>query len=293
MQIIRNFNNIPKKFITGTVLTIGDFDGVHLGHQQLLTAVVEDAKQLNYFSVVLIFEPQPQEFFLRNNLPVRINSLREKLFSFKQIGVDYVVIQRFNKEMANVRANVFVENMIINKLHVKELIVGYDFKFGKNREGDTSLLKSIANERKIIFKKKPAYLKESQIISSSLIRSLLQNNEFDKAEKNLGRKFFVICRVKDSKYYNFNNNYILVRILKEKHKFPLMNGIYNVKIILDGSFIYVDAYVIRVKYDNKTLIFVKMDELELKKDIFKYPFLLEFHRFVKQLDTKFYNNIVN
>ena len=135
MELIRGIHNIrPHHF--GCVLTIGNFDGVHLGHAQVLKGLLADAKAHNLPSTVLLFEPQPQEFFAKNNAPARLTRLRDKLRLLSDLGIERVICISFNQRFANMHAEQFVNEILIKKLGVKALTVGDDFRFGQQRKGN-------------------------------------------------------------------------------------------------------------------------------------------------------------
>ena len=139
MELIRGIHNIRIQH-HGCVLTIGNFDGVHLGHAAVLKGLLADAKKYNLPSTVMLFEPQPQEFFAKDNAPARLTRLRDKLVLLDRLGVERVICISLNQQFANMQAEQFVEQVLISKLGVKALTVGDDFRFGKRRQGDFSLL---------------------------------------------------------------------------------------------------------------------------------------------------------
>ena len=138
MQIVRNLNqaNLPP-----LALTIGNFDGVHLGHLEIINKVKKIAKEKNLFSAILTFEPHPISFF-KPNLPkdFRINSLAQKLKNFQDCGIDFVITLPFNQSLSEVTAHNFTKEILANSLNTKHLVVGYDFTFGKNRQGNFEFL---------------------------------------------------------------------------------------------------------------------------------------------------------
>ena len=127
MELIRGIHNIRTQHY-GCVLTIGNFDGVHLGHGEVLNGLLNDAKKYNLPSTVMLFEPQPQEFFARDNAPARLTRLRDKLGLLAKLGVERVICISFNQQFANMQAEQFVTEILINKLGVKALTVVKDVK---------------------------------------------------------------------------------------------------------------------------------------------------------------------
>src|SRR5436309_957980 len=134
MKLLRS-TQLFEEFKEGVVATIGNFDGVHLGHQSLIKALHEKANRMGVPLVVVLFEPQPREYFQTESAPVRLSSLREKLDALQNIGVDYVYCIRFNKALAETLAVDFASVHLFSALNTRYLLVGEDFRFGKNREG--------------------------------------------------------------------------------------------------------------------------------------------------------------
>ena len=134
MQLTRGIHNMQINDDIdrqGCVLTIGNFDGVHLGHQQVILALVAKAKELNCEAAVLVFEPQPQELFSPETAPARLCRLRDKYALLKNLGIDRLICINFNKKFASLTAETFIEELLVKRLAIKHLIVGDDFHFGQ------------------------------------------------------------------------------------------------------------------------------------------------------------------
>ena len=176
MQLIRGLHNLKRfnaHLAKGCVLTIGNFDGVHLGHQQVLQAVNRQAKMLDLPSVVMIFEPLPIEFFAPEQAPVRLMNLREKLQAFQQTDIDYVLCVRFNADFAALTAQQFVDKILLQGLNVKHLVVGDDFRFGQKRQGDFAFLKQAGLVNDFTVTDMPTFGVDQQRVSSTRIRTAL------------------------------------------------------------------------------------------------------------------------
>ena len=219
MKIIRNTNleQLP------CVVTIGNFDGVHLGHQALLTEVKKRAHDLKLESAVITFEPNPKDYFSQNKPQTRISSLREKIELFNEIKIDRVHIIKFNQEFSKVTANKFI-GVLIKQLKVKEIVVGEDFCFGKGREGGIKQLS--ASSMKLNIKNK--ILMDGKRISSTLIRNLLANDKLDQANKYIGRPYSISGKVvhgeKRGRKIGFPTANIHMR-----HNRPPLKGVFAVK----------------------------------------------------------------
>ena len=219
MKIIRNTNleQLP------CVVTIGNFDGVHLGHQALLTEVKKRAHDLKLESAVITFEPNPKDYFSQNKPQTRISSLREKIELFNEIKIDRVHIIKFNQEFSKVTANEFI-SVLIKQLKVKEIVVGEDFCYGRGREGGIKQLS--ASSMKLNIKNK--ILMDGKRISSTLIRNLLANDKLDEANKYIGRPYSISGKVvhgeKRGRKIGFPTANIHMR-----HNRPPLKGVFAVK----------------------------------------------------------------
>ena len=219
MKIIRNTNleQLP------CVVTIGNFDGVHLGHQALLTEAKKRAHDLKLESAVITFEPNPKDYFSQNKPQTRISSLREKIELFNEIKIDRVHIIKFNQEFSKVTANEFI-SVLIKQLKVKEIVVGEDFCFGRGREGGIKQLS--ASSMKLNIKNK--ILMDGKRISSTLIRNLLANDKLDQANKYIGRPYSISGKVvhgeKRGRKIGFPTANIHMR-----HNRPPLKGVFAVK----------------------------------------------------------------
>ena len=205
------------------VVTIGNFDGVHLGHQALLTEVKKRAHDLKLESAVITFEPNPKDYFSQNKPQTRISSLREKIELFNEIKIDRVHIIKFNQEFSKVTANEFI-SVLIKQLKVKQIVVGEDFCFGRGREG--GIKKLSASSMKLNIKNK--ILMDGKRISSTLIRNLLANDKLDEANKYIGRPYSISGKVvhgeKRGRKIGFPTANIHMR-----HNRPPLKGVFAVK----------------------------------------------------------------
>ncbi|HQX07912.1 MAG TPA: bifunctional riboflavin kinase/FAD synthetase, partial [Zoogloea sp.] len=136
------FRGIPERSDHGCVLSIGNFDGVHRGHQALLAKLTAKSRATGLPSAVLTFEPHPREYFTHENRPIRLTSLREKILRIADQGVDRLYIGRFNARFAALTAEQFIEDILIRGLCARHLMIGDDFRFGKGRQGDFAMLEA-------------------------------------------------------------------------------------------------------------------------------------------------------
>lgn len=179
----------------GVVATIGNFDGVHLGHQAILHEAKAHAIRMDLPLLVILFEPQPLEFFNAEKAPPRLTSLREKLEVLAHCGVDYVYKVSFNSDFAETTAEDFVQRYLLNVLHIRRLLVGRDFRFGKGRSGDVQLLQTIGATENYTVDLCPDYQYQQEKVSSTRIRHLLAEGNLQQAKQLLGRTYSMCGRI--------------------------------------------------------------------------------------------------
>lgn len=194
MHLIRGVNHL-KPLNQGCVLSIGNFDGVHIGHRQVIEKLALQGKAMNLPVVIMMFEPQPLEFFLGENAPSRLMRLREKVIQFNSLPVDQLLIVKFNKTLANFKAEAFIEELLVNKLNVKHLVIGDDFHFGKARCGNFAMLKEKGLQFGFEVEDTRSFYLNKHRVSSTLIRDALSAGDLAKAKQMLGRDYSVSGRV--------------------------------------------------------------------------------------------------
>ncbi len=189
------FRGIPEQASTATVLTIGNFDGLHRGHQALLSRLTSHARRLGLPAAVLTFEPHPREFFAPDQAPARLTSLREKLNLLAASGVDRVYVCRFNARLAGLGAEEFIERLLVQGLAVRHLIIGDDFRFGKGRRGDFELLQRTGATHGFTVEAMHTLDFEGERVSSSALRAALAAGDLEHAARLLGRPYCIAGRV--------------------------------------------------------------------------------------------------
>ena len=189
------FRGVPMHASTSTVLTIGNFDGVHFGHRALLARLVAKAREIALPATVLSFEPHPREFFTPEQAPPRLSSLREKLNLLEECGVDRVYVCRFDHRMATLEAEQFIENILVRGLGVRHLLIGDDFRFGKMRGGDFEMLQRAGKEFRFAVEAMHTVDLHGERVSSSAIRETLADGDLEHAARLLGRPYGIAGRV--------------------------------------------------------------------------------------------------
>lgn len=228
MRIIRGIHNL-KKINSNSVISIGNFDGVHLGHKKLLSTVYKIGKENNLLTIIILFEPQPLEFFNTQNPPKRITKFREKIKYIQLYKIDIVLCIQFNKFFSNLSAEKFIIQILINKLNIKFIVVGQDFRFGSKRNGDIELLKKNSKKYKFNVISVKSLYKNNIKISSTNIRKYLLENNIRLAQILLGRPFSIFGRVIYGNQIGRTLGYPTANI-KLHNNIPITNGVYAVKI---------------------------------------------------------------
>lgn len=194
MRVIRGLHNLTPAD-RGCVATIGNFDGVHYGHQAILQQCREHAARLQVRMAVVVFEPQPREFFAGEQAPPRLTRLREKVRLLIDQGVECVVCLPFNDALRSLTGREFIDQILIKGLGVKHLVVGDDFRFGCDRRGDFTLLEAVGRERGFGVEHTRTFTVDGERVSSTRVRTMLASGNFDMAAQLLGRAYSLSGRV--------------------------------------------------------------------------------------------------
>jgi riboflavin kinase/FMN adenylyltransferase len=218
MELIRGMHNLRERH-RGCVATIGNFDGVHLGHQHMIAAVRARASELGLPAAVLTFEPTPREYFEGPAAPSRLTRLREKLEALALYGVDRVVVVRFDRRLQAMGADEFVERLLVYGLGVRHLVIGHDFQFARRREGNVGTLRAAGARRGFTVEEVDQFLVDGERVSSSLVRDALVRGDLDRATQLLGRPYRMAGRVR------------LGRKLGRKLGFPTANLALHRKVV--------------------------------------------------------------
>lgn len=173
----------------GSVVTIGAYDGMHLGHQKLLGRVVTEAAQRGVPSVVMSFEPTPKEFFAKGRPPARLMRFREKFDALKEAGIDIFFCPRFNAAMRDIRADAFIRQLLVHSLNVRHLVIGDDFHFAARREGSADTLRRAGRALDFSVEQIPSVVVDGQRVSSTAIREALARGDLEEARRFLGRHY--------------------------------------------------------------------------------------------------------
>jgi len=225
MELIRGLHNLKQ--LSGCVLTIGNFDGVHIGHQELLKKLVAASKKQGLPSLVVSFSITPETFFGRPK--ARISSFRDKHLFLQSLGVDKHLLIKFNKAFSEISATDFINKVLVEKIGVRHCFIGDDFRFGKGRKGDFSMLKKISLKNKFTVEKISSVSINGHRVSSSKIRQLLTNGDFKTAETFLGRPFSISGKVANGEKIGRTIGFPTANIGIKRKLSPVL-GVYSVLI---------------------------------------------------------------
>ena len=228
MELIRGMHNLRERH-RGCVATIGNYDGVHRGHQHMIAAVRARADALGVPAVVITFEPTPREFFAGPAAPSRLTRLREKLQALALYGVDRVVVLRFDSRMQAMGAGEFVQRLLIDGLGVRHMVVGHDFHFARRREGTIETLRAAGAANGFTVEEVGQFLLEGERVSSSLVREALNRGDLERATRLLGRPYRMAGRVRLGKRLGRTLGYPTANLALQRKVVPL-GGIFAVRV---------------------------------------------------------------
>lgn len=228
MELIRGLHNLRPRH-RGCAATIGNFDGVHLGHQAVLGQLSERAAELGLPMVVVIFEPQPQEFFSPATAPPRLTRLREKLEALRRYAVERVLVLRFDARLAALSADEFIQRVLVDGLDVRYLVVGDDFRFGQGRAGDFRLLQETGAREGFQVVNMHTFAVGGERVSSTRVRTALAQGDLEAAEALLGRPYRISGRVAAGEQRGRTIGFPTANIHLHRHQSPLQ-GVYAVEL---------------------------------------------------------------
>jgi riboflavin kinase/FMN adenylyltransferase len=285
MIVYKNLN--IKKIHKDSVVAIGNFDGLHLGHQKVLKEAKQKAKKNNLKFGLITFEPAPTMFFNRNIENHRINSLNQKIFFLKKMKLDFVIIINFNKNFSKLSAEGFIKKILFNKIKIKYIFVSKNFKFGKKRLGDIVTLKNF--EKKYFYKTviTAPHKKEKKIISSSLIRKIIYQGRFQEAERLLGRTWCIEGVVVKGAQRGRKIGFPTCNIKLNSYTIPKL-GVYSVHVQINNLKKKGIANIgYRPTFNGKSLL-LEVNIFGIKRNLYKKILKISFVKFIRA-EKKFKN----
>lgn len=234
MELIRGIHNIKPQH-HDCVLTIGNFDGVHLGHQAVLRQVIGKAKSLGLPATVMSFEPQPLELFAGEKAPARLTRFRDKYLQLNKVGVERLLCVNFNAQFAQMSAQDFVRHLLVEQLGVKFLVIGDDFRFGKGRRGNFEMLEAAGREFGFVVVSTQSFCMLEQRVSSTAIRQALACDQLPLAASMLGRPYSISGRVSHGRKLGRTIGFPTANVPLKRCVSPV-SGVYAVEVFgVDGA----------------------------------------------------------
>jgi riboflavin kinase/FMN adenylyltransferase len=231
LKVIENYKNFnPSK---KTIVTIGTFDGVHVGHQKIVEQLVAASKTDN--SVLLTFFPHPRMVLQKDNSIKLINTIAERIEILERTGLDYLIVHPFDKDFSRLSALDFVRDVLVGQLNMSQLVIGYDHRFGKNREGNFEQLEEYGHMYDFLVHEIPAQDINAISVSSTKIRKALQEGDIKKATKYLGHSFSISGTVVSGKRLGNTIGFPTANLeIEESYKLIPKKGVYLVRSEIDG-----------------------------------------------------------
>lgn len=233
--ILNTYNSISSfSFNKKTIVTIGTFDGLHIGHQKIIQKIVHLANEENCDSLVLSFFPHPRMVLQQDNTIKLLNTLDEKEKLFNELGVDHLIIHPFNEDFSRITARDFVKNILVNQLHCKKIVIGYDHRFGRNRTADINDLIAFGNEFDFEVEQISAEEINAITVSSTKIRNAITIGDIDVANNYLGYNYNFSGKVIKGKQLGRTIGFPTANItIDQNYKLLPKKGVYIVSILVD------------------------------------------------------------
>ncbi len=228
MKLIRGLYNLPSP-LPASAVTIGNFDGVHRGHQLVISQLKGVAAEAGLPTVVVIFEPQPIEYFAPERAPKRLARFREKIAYLKAQQIDYLLCLHFNRELAEQSAEDFVQKILIDSLNTRHLVIGDDFHFGKNRQGNFAFLQQNSARFGFSVDETETLVQDGERVSSTRVRHCIESGDFEAAADLLGRPYSLSGRVAHGQKLGRELGYPTINI-KMGDKTLIVKGIFAVRV---------------------------------------------------------------
>ncbi|MDY7032165.1 MAG: bifunctional riboflavin kinase/FAD synthetase [Thermodesulfobacteriota bacterium] len=266
MEIVMGTKDLSKKF-NNPVITIGNFDGIHLGHQEIFKEVKQRALELEGDSIVYTFEPHPLNVLNSQKTVSLITSFSEKMKLIEESGIDIVICEDFTPEYASLSASQFVEDILIKKIGIRAIFVGHDYAFGKGREGNIELLKQFGKEADFEVFVVDVINIDDGPVSSTRIRDLIQRGEVKKVARFLGRDYSISGKVGKGKSRGKGLGFPTANLESVKKLFP-KPGIYVVRVFLEDHTLQGVANIgFKPTFGDETLT-IEVFILDFDKDIY-------------------------
>jgi riboflavin kinase/FMN adenylyltransferase len=287
MNVYKNFEEID--YNKNTILTVGTFDGVHLGHQFIIGEMNRKAQEKNYRVLIITIDPHPQIVLKKpEQNPVKLLSIiDERIKLFEKYGIENVLIIPFNYEFSRTSPEDFIRKYLDEKVGFSEILIGHDHMFGKDREGNIDLLNRLSKELNFEIQRIDALQCEEITISSTKIRKALEINDIESANKMLGYNYFATGEVIKGHGRGREIGYPTANISLSQHKQMPANGVYLVRSFIDDSWVYGMANLgTRPTFTNDIYPTLEVNYFDFDSDIYYQQVSIEFLKFIR-LEQKF------
>lgn len=278
MQFVRHLKS-PLD-CAGSVVAVGNFDGLHLGHQALISELVNTSRRMGLPSIVITFSPSPRQYFQRANTSGRIMGLRDKLEMLAKLGVDWVVNVKFNHAFAALTHHAFLDHFLLAKCKMQAMIVGDDFRFGANRQGDIQYLRTQAVSKGFKVAAMPSFQVGEQRVSSTLVRSLMAAGDMEGVAAALGRPLKVCGKVNHGRKLGRSLGFPTANLRLRGVDLPKF-GVYRVRVEVSGrTYDGVSNVGLRPTVDGQTQM-VEIHLFNFEGDLYGKQCSCEFLHFIR------------
>ena len=281
-KIIKYKNFKIKKIHQNSILLIGNFDGLHLGHQKLFNLANKYKKKYKLKLGVITFDPIPKMFFNKEYVNYKISNLQQKLEYFKKYKIDFIINKKFDRKFSKVKYYSFIQKILFRKLKAKFIFVSNNFKFGYKREGNVHLLKKYSNKFNYRIVKPSPLVKNKKIVSSSLIRNLISNGRLKEANHLLGRNWTIEGKVKHGRKMGRKIGFPTCNIDIENYVIAKL-GVYGVKVKIDKSNKYIKGIAnlgFRPTFNQKKIL-LEVNLFNFNKNLYKKRIKVEFTKYIR------------
>ncbi|WP_295713492.1 bifunctional riboflavin kinase/FAD synthetase [Mucilaginibacter sp.] len=286
---MRIYNNIDEfTAIKNAVVTIGTFDGVHIGHRKIIAGIKELADEIKGETVILTFFPHPRMILHPEDESIKlITTITEKAQLMEQLGVDHLIITPFSRDFSNQTAEGYIRDVLVNKIGTKKIVIGYDHRFGKDRQGGLEDLLKLGPVYGFDVEEIPEQDIDEVAISSTRIRTALLKGQIDLANTFLGYPFFITGTVIRGDQLGRQIGYPTANIVvEEKYKLIPSDGIFAVTVLVAGQRYKGMAYIGSRPTVNGLTHNIEVNIFDFDKEIYNQPIKMEFHHYVRG-DVKF------
>jgi len=273
--------NIDKNVKSGGIFALGNFDGIHLGHKEIIENAKKLAKENKSYAGVIVFEPHPRKFFLKDSDNFYLSDIKTKKYLLENLGLDTCIVLEFNEKLAKQSPEEFIEEIVFKKINPSHLIVGYDFRFGNKRSGNSDDLVKLCSKYNISVSIVDKQIKDGSVLSSSIVRDLIKLGEFKKAELMLGHKWLIKGKVVEGDKRGREIGFPTAN-LKTEEIIQLKFGVYAVQVNFEGkSYKGVSNYGIRPTFEGENIL-LETHLFDFSEDLYGKDIIVSFVQFLRE-----------